>query len=272
MFSCVSSVELPLPARNADTQGLAYSAAQPAVSRVGNVAGPAGARPKVPDCPVTHVDQSGEVGADMDDVWVSGNRGLRAAYAYGQVMCLLKYRCIGRPDDALLERIACGLRDAIRTGSVPSIDTFADMYDAREACDPARTSYNALSLATTVVSDNENPSLNALSDTRLHLAHVVQLAVLAADASNDWQNGSSASAEVIRGLRACLTLADARRYLDKSMVAMSLAGEGHRWLELARDYLQACLSNPELKPNRFPVDPLWKSAMKEAIDKFFPAN
>jgi hypothetical protein len=205
----------------------------------------------------------------MDARQVLGNRRLRAAYAYGQVMCLLRYQRrfqeMGRHDDALLERIACSLKDAIRAGSIPSADTFTDLNDACGQCDKAGMSYRALRLATAVVSDNENPSLNTLPDERLHLAHAVELAVMAEDVSSDRLYGSPGCTEVIRGLAACITLGQAKRYLDQPMDLMPPAELFCQRLGLAQAYLQECLSNPAFSPNRFPVEAPWKGAMDKAL-------
>jgi hypothetical protein len=271
MFPNASSAAPSSPAWNPATQGVqgdAYPGASPAVFRVSNVDASADARPVLPYWPVIPIGQLGE----SIDAQVLGNLRLRAAFAYGQVMCLIWYQRrfqeIGRCDDVLLERIACGLKNAIRTGSIPSSDTFEDLYDARGKCDKEGMSYKSLHLATAVLADNENSSLHRLPPERLHLAHAVELAVMTEDESSDRLYGSSGCTEVIRGLAACVTLGQAKHYLDQPMNLMSPAEVFRQRLGLARAYLQQCLSNPEFSPNRFTVEDPLKEAIDEALRQF----
>jgi hypothetical protein len=196
---------------------------------------------------------------------VSGNLRLRAAVAYGEVMHLLSYDSIGAFVYSFLEMIARDLREGIHTGRGPSLNTLNNLYVAHEEFRWRGPLEDVLCRAIRVISDNENASLDELPDERLHLAHVVKLAVLAAQASSDSRDGPPGSEGVIAGLAACVSLGGARHYLDQLMISMSPADEFSRRLGLARGYLQECFSNPNLKPNRFPVESPWK----DAIDNFF---
>jgi hypothetical protein len=264
MFSPASFGALS-PAMNPATQAMGDLATLPVVFHVGNVDASRGSRPREPTEPVTDIDGPGEAGVSADALQVSGNLRLRAAVAYGEVMRLLSNGSIGVLVRTLLEMIARDLKKGIRAGCGPSLNTLNNLYVARDAFHWEGALYEALCRAIRVISDNENPSLDEIPDARLHLAHVVEWAVSAEDALSDSQHGSSGSAEVIGRLAVCVKLDDALHYLNQPMDSMSPAGEFRQRLGFARTYLQECFSNPEFKPNRFPVDPPWKSA----IDRFY---
>jgi len=253
-------------ARSPVTQDMnAYLAALPAVSRIGNVVASGRFIGRTLDEPVTEIDPPEDMVAGADALQVLGNRRLRAAFAYGEVMRLLFVHPRLGPLRPLLVKAALGLREAVRVGCIPSNDACKSLTEAGEACGPKESIYKALHSATIMISDNENHSLDELSDERVHLAHLVVLAVLAADASSGWQAGSLGSAEVICGLAACSTLGTAKEYLEQPVDSMSPAGKFRQHLGLARAYLAECSSNPEFRPNRFPLESPWK----DAIDRFF---
>lgn len=250
-------------ARSPVTQDVnAYLAASPAVSRIGNVVASGRFIGRTLDEPVAKTDPPEDMVAGADALQMLGNRRLRAAFAYGEVMRLLFGHPLPEPLPERLVKAALGLKEAVRGGCIPSNEA---LIEAGDACGPAESIYKTLQSATIMISDNENHSLDKLSDERVHLAHLVVLAVLAAEASAGWQAGSLGSAEVICGLAACPTLGAAKEYLEQPVDSTSLAGKFRQHLGLARAYLEECSSNPKFRPYRFPL----KSPWKDAIDRFF---
>jgi hypothetical protein len=264
MFSMVSSGALS-PTMNAATQDMGDLATPPSLLHVSNVDASRGSRSRELTRPITDINGPGGAGVGADALQVSGNLRLRAAVAYGEVMRLLSNGSIGVFVHTFLEMIARDLKEGVRTGRVPSLNTLNNLYVAQDEFRWGRPLQDALCLAIRVISDSENASLDELPDERLHLAHVVKLAVLAAHAPSDSHHGSPGSAEVIARLAGCVTLDGAKHYLDWLMHSMSPADEFSQRLGFARAYLQECFSNPRLKPNRFPVESPWK----RAIDNFF---
>ncbi|WP_250627337.1 hypothetical protein [Pinirhizobacter soli] len=268
MFPTTSSAA-PSTAMNPAVQGMAYPAASPVVSDVGNVYAPGSPRPYLPDGSLADIDQTEKIDVSADALQASGNRGLRAAVAFGEVMHLIFNVSIPPRTAAFLKGIAPSLKDAVRTGSVPSMQTLDDLSWACGVCIPEGPLYRALRLAFVMVSDTESVSLDGLPSERLHLAHLIVLAESTAYGLSDSQDGSPGSDEVIGRLAACATLQEAKLYLDQPMDSASPAGKFHQGLEFERAYLQECFSNPGCKPNRFPVESPWKDAM----DSFpLPAN
>ncbi|WP_250633903.1 hypothetical protein [Pinirhizobacter soli] len=272
MFSSVSSGAPSSLVGNPAPQGIqdgAYPGASPVVSHVGNVCAPGSPRPYVPDGPLTDIYQAEKIDVSADVLQASGNRGLRAAVAFGEVMHLILNVSIPPRTAASLKKIALSLKDAVRTGSVPSSQTLEYLSLARRISAPGGPIDRALRLAFVMVSDTESVSLDELPGERLHLAHLIVLAESTACGLSGNQDGSPGSDEVIGKLAACATLQEAKLYLDRPMDSASPAGQFHQGLEFVRDYLRECFSNPECKPYRFPVASPWKDAM----DSFpLPAN
>lgn len=264
MFSPASFGALS-PAMNPATQAMGDLATSPVVFHVGNVDASGGSSPRELTGPITGIDGTKGAGVGADALQVLGNLRLRAAVAHGEVMHLLSNGSISLLLRNFLEMIARDLKEEVRTGCGPSLNTLNNLYFARDELRWTSLLDDALRCAIRVVSDNENASLDELSDECLHLAHVVELAVLAAHAPGDSHDGSPGSAEVIAGLSTCVTLAGAKHYLDWLVYSPSPAGQFSQRLGFARAYLQECFSNPNLKPKRFPLESPWK----DAIDNLF---
>lgn len=269
MFSNLSS-HAPSLAPNVVTQitgSDTYHAVTPVILGVSNAGASAVARDHAVHYPPLAIDQSGEIGSQAEDPQALGNRRLRAAFAYGQVVRLIDSQQIADLDRDSVEVIASGLKEAIRTGDVSLHVGFHDLAKTcltYHLCDPDGPVSRALHEALVVVSDIENSSLDALTDERLHLAHAVLM--LVANAPDDSHHGLRGSTEVIRGLAKCATPRHAIRHLIKSAThATSLARDFRERMKSAKSYLQDYFYSPALKPNRFPIESPWQNAM----DSFF---
>lgn len=239
----------------------------PVILAVSNAGASAVARDHAVHYPPLAIDQSGEIGSQAEDPQALGNRRLRAAFAYGQVVRLLDSQQLADLDRDSVEEIASGLKEAIRTGDIYShvdVDELAATCETYQEVDPDGPVRKALHEALVVISDIENSSLDALPDERLHLAHAVLM--LVANAPDDPHHGLRGSAEVIRGLAKCATPRHAIRHLIKSAThATSLAKDFRERMASAKSYLQDYFYSPSLKPNRFSMESPWQNAM----DSFF---
>lgn len=236
------------------TQGAANPGTPPMASSVVNVVASASAGPPIHNGSPVHGYKPEETGASADvQQQVRYNRRLRAAFAYGEVMCLLGNSQVAMLDHVLLGMIAKSLKQAVRFGVIPPVLVLTQLHDLWEKCDPAGPLFAGLSAAVAVVSDNENASLDSLSDNRVHAAHVVGAAVCAAYRSNDPDDEFPGSAEVIDELAKCVTLNEAKHYFDQTMDALQLPGEFRRRIGIVRFYLEGCLSRPG-PPSRCPVE------------------
>ena len=263
MFSSTCSGALSSPAGNLAPQGSQDDVdpgALPVVSQVVNIDASASARPHLPNGPQVHGYQLEETGADAYARQLRYNRRLRAAFAYGEVMRLLGNHQVAELDYTLLSLIAKSLKQAVRWGDIPSGAVLTQMRSLWENCDPAGPLLEALYSAIAVVSDNENSSLDSLSDVRVHVAHVVGATVCAAYQSNGLHDEFPGSAEVIGGLATCVTLDEAKRYFDQTMDPMQLPGEFRRRVGIVRCYLEECLYQPG-PPSRCPVEFPQKGAL-----------
>lgn len=257
----------PSPARDPlarDIPSDAYPAVLPVVSGIANVGTSAGATPQALGMPLTRINQTEGIAPSPAPDDLTLNRQLRASVAYTAVLRLLAQDSTARPGLVLLEMIASDLKDLIRTGDVPSLNTYNNLRLACRAYAQAGPAYDRLNVAMAVLADNENASLEKLANADVVIARLIGSLVRAAAKSGDLPGGIAGSDELIHRLAACVTLEDAKDCLDQKVTECMPRNEGFgQWLVLWQLSIQNFITNPASRPNHFPVAAPWESAVEE---------
>ncbi|WP_250625156.1 hypothetical protein [Pinirhizobacter soli] len=215
---------------------------------------------------MTNINQPGDIGSSQVPDDVRANRRLRASVLYTAVIRLGGNDPAASSGGVFMGAVASDLKGLIRAGDAPSYSKYVELHEAVVAYEQTGAARDSLCRALVVFADNENASLDLLANVDVLIASMVGSAVRASFEPGDLSDGLLDSDELIRGLAACVTLEDAKQYLDQEKMKSTPQTEDFRqWLSLWQLYVEALISDPALAPTRFPVDAPWKGA----VDRFY---